>query len=173
MPGAIDFHCSVACAASREERLSEKIAMRMDGLPRWMHEGMAAQGYTSFVACQRARAVPKKKGRLGSRPLQQIACFGCGSQVFPDAELLRGEQFAGFEQRSSREKKLNVAQILERKSRFLGKGGPRNDKWGIAARYAAVGARQDQAQPPVRGKQEWLRYRLGGDGDDFGFTRDF
>src|SRR5882724_6260199 len=75
MPGAIDFHCSVACAASREERLSEKIAMRMDGLPRWMHEGMAAQGYTSFVACQRARAVPKKKGRLGSQPLQQIACY--------------------------------------------------------------------------------------------------
>src|SRR5438552_11662553 len=70
MPGAIDFQCSVACAASREERLSEKIAMRMDGLPRWMREGMAAQGYTSFVACQRARAVPKKKGRLGSRPLQ-------------------------------------------------------------------------------------------------------
>src|SRR5882724_5190910 len=61
MPGAIDFHCSVACAASREERLSEKIAMRMDGLPRWMREGMAAQGYTSFVACQRARAAPKKK----------------------------------------------------------------------------------------------------------------
>ena len=66
----MDFHCSVACAASSEERLSEKIAMRMDGLPRWMREGMAAQGYTSFVACQRARAVPKKKGRLGSRPLQ-------------------------------------------------------------------------------------------------------
>src|SRR5260221_14362309 len=85
------------------------------------------------------------------------------------AENIIGNQMVACQER----KKMNVAQILERKSRFLGKGGPRKDKWGIAARYAAVGARQDQAQPPVRGKQEWLRYRLGGDGDDFGFTRDF
>jgi len=41
---------------------------------------------------------------------------------------------------------MNVAQILERKSRFLGKAalGMTN---GDRARYAAVGARQDQAQP--------------------------
>ena len=70
MPEAMDFHCSVACAASSEERLSEKIAIRMDGLLRRMRGGMAAQGYTSFVARQRVRAVAKKKGRLRSRLLQ-------------------------------------------------------------------------------------------------------